>query len=192
MPEIQNLRKTIWNLNVEGESFKITYDGKTFESKISEQLKDTDKDGLPDIVEAKFLTDAKNPDSDGDGIADGKDTNPLTPKQRDVNDTTEIRQAVFSVLFATTSSRNAVVVVGRDEFAKQEYYCFSGAVLRASESRRGFVNLTSIDIRYQSENAATVWISDWEGEEAASIHEAKLKKINGKWVVVEFVMIMIS
>ncbi len=184
--------KAIGKLQVEGDILKVVYNNVTYETRISNQLKDIDKDGLPDIVEARFLTDAKNPDSDGDGIADGKDSNPLTPKQKDVNDTMEIRQAVFSALFATSNSRNAIVIVDRDEFAKQEYYGFSGAVLKSSESRQGFVNLTSIDIRYQSEDAATVWISDWEGNMASSVHEAKLKKINGKWVVIEFRLTLIS
>lgn len=192
IPEPQNLSEIKWDLYVEGDTFKIIYGDKTFESRISEQLKDADKDGLPDIVEARVLTDLQNPDSDGDGVPDGKDSNPLTPKHKETNDTMEIRQAVFSALFATTSSRNAIVVVDRDEFAKQEYYGFSGTVLRAPKSRDGFVNLTSIDIRYQSDDAATVNISDWEGSLAASGHEAKLKKIHGKWVVVEFRMTEIS
>ena len=141
---------------------------------------------MPDIVEARLLTDSQNPDSDSDGVPDGKDTNPLTPKQKETNDITEIRQAVFSALFATTSSQNAIVIVNRDEFAKQEYYGFSGTVLRSPESRQGFVNVTSIDIRYQSDDSATVGIGDYEGSMAGSHHEAKLKKIDGKWVVVEF------
>ena len=186
MPEPQDLSKTKWNLKVEGDTFKIEYNDKTYESKISDQLKDADKDGLPDIVEARLLTDSQNPDSDSDGVPDGKDTNPLTPKQKETNDITEIRQAVFSALFATTSSQNAIVIVNRDEFAKQEYYGFSGTVLRSPESRQGFVNVTSIDIRYQSDDSATVGIGDYEGSMAGSHHEAKLKKIDGKWVVVEF------
>ena len=182
----------IGKLQVEGDVLKIIYNNVTYETRISDQLKDTDKDGLPDIVEARFLTDAKNPDSDGDGVADGKDSNPLTPKQKDANDTMEIRQAVFSALFATSNSRNAIVIVDRGEFAEQEYYGFAGAVLRAPSHREGFVNVTSIDIRYQSKTEATARISDWEGNMAASVHEVKLKKINGKWVVIEFQLTRIS
>ncbi len=192
MPDMQNLQKTKWNFQVDGDTFKITYDDKTYESKISDELKDTDKDGLPDIVEARLQTKPGNPDSDGDGISDDKDSNPLTPKHKETNDAIEIRQAVFSVLFATTSSRNMINVVDRDEFAKQEYYGFSGPILRVSEHKQGMVNVTSIDIRYQSDDSATVSIRDYEASMAASSHEAKLKKINGKWVVVEFKMTMIS
>jgi len=38
--------------------------------------KDSDGDGLTDIVEDKFLTDKYNKDTDGDGIPDNLDTNP--------------------------------------------------------------------------------------------------------------------
>ncbi len=184
--------KAIGKLQVEGDTLKITYNNVTHETRISDQLKDTDKDGLTDFAEARFLTDPKNHDSDGDGVPDGKDSNPLTPKHKETNDMTEIRQAVFSALFATTSSQNTIVIVDRDEFAKQEYYGFAGAVLQAPKSRDGFVNVTSIDIKYQSDTDATASISDWEGSLAASGHEVKLKRIHGKWVVVEFGMTWIS
>ncbi len=88
-------------LQVEGDVLKITYNNASYETRISDQLKDTDKDGLPDNVEAQLLTDPKNPDSDADGVSDGKDSNPLTPKHKEINDKTEIRQAAFSALFAT-------------------------------------------------------------------------------------------
>lgn len=186
LPERQDLSKIKWNLKVDGDSVRIESDNKIYDIKISDQLKDADKDGLPDIVEARLSTNPNTPDTDGDGIPDGRDSNPLTPKHKETNDTTEIRQAVFSVLFATTSSRNFINIVDRDEFAKQEYYGYSGAVLRVPNSKEGLVNVTSIDIRYQSNDSATVSIRDYEGSLAASSHEAKLKKINGKWVVVDF------
>lgn len=151
----------------------------SYEVKISDQLKDTDKDGLPDIVEAKLSTELKNPDTDGDGVPDGKDSNPLTPKHKESNDITEIRQAAFSIIFATSNSQEMLLVFDRDEFAKQEYYGFAGPVIRAPKSIQGFVNLTSIDIRSQSEDSATVWINDYVGSLSASGHEVKLKKING-------------
>jgi hypothetical protein len=43
-----------------------------------------------------------------------------------------------------------------------------------------------------STTTATATISDWEGNLAASGHQAKLKKLHGKWVVVEFKMTWIS
>lgn len=196
MPQPRRISETTWDikcqLQIKGDSLRIVCDNKTYESRISDHLKDADKDGLPDIVETRLLTDPHNPDSDKDGLPDGIDSNPLTPKHSKTDDITEIRQAVFSVLFATCSSQNAMVIVDREDFANQEYYGFGGVVLRAPKSRDGFVNVTSINIKYQSDDAATATISDWEGSEAASVHEAKLKKITGKWIVVDFRLTLIS
>ena len=155
-------------------------------------MQDTDKDGLPDIVEARLFTDLEKSDSDGDGVVDGKDSNPLTPKSDETNDMTEIKQAVFSVMFATSNSQNVILVVDRAGLGKQEYYGLAGPVILSSQSIQGYVNLTSIDINYQSKDEATVTISDYVGSLSASGHDVKLKKIHGKWVVVSFEMTWIS
>jgi hypothetical protein len=149
---------------------------------------DSDKDGLLDHVEARLLTDPNGPDSDRDGLPDGRDCNPLTPKHNDTNDVTQIRQAVFSAFCATSNSRDTIVIVDRADFAKQEYYGYGGIVLRSPQSRDGFVNITSITVDLKSPDTATATIKDWEGNQAASRHLAKLKKLHGKWIVVEFEM----
>ncbi|WP_319507308.1 RICIN domain-containing protein [uncultured Methanolobus sp.] len=49
---------------------------------------DSDHDGLPDVVEYRIGTDPFNPDTDGDGIIDSKDTEPLVAfrsVQEDIN-----------------------------------------------------------------------------------------------------------
>jgi len=189
-PELHMSSKMQWTnkceLSVIEDVVKIEFINKNYEVKLGDQMKDTDKDGLPDSVEARLSTDPKNPDSDADGIPDGKDSNPLTPKHKEINDTTELRQAVFSLTFATSNSQSIVRVIDRGEFAKQEYYGYAGALIRVQKSIQGFVNLTSIDIRSQSEDSATVWINDYVGSLSARGQEVILKKINGKWVVIGF------
>ncbi|MDH4238540.1 MAG: hypothetical protein OEW48_03150 [Phycisphaerae bacterium] len=180
------------SFQIKKDSIKIVVDKQIWESRISDNLADLDKDGLPDLVEARLLTDPNNPDSDKDGLPDGKDSNPLTPRHSDNNDVTQIRQAVFSFLFATSNSQDALVIVGGADFARQEYYGFGGFVLRSPQSRDGFVNITGIKVELKSPDTATATISDWEGNLAASGHQAKLKKLHGKWVVVEFKMEWIS
>jgi hypothetical protein len=179
-------------LHVEGDSVTVTCTGTSAKTSISRSITDSDSDGLPDLVEERFLTDPNNPDSDGDGTADGNDSNPLTPPIKEPNDTHEIRQAVFSVLFATCESRDAVVVVDKGDFAKQEYHGFAGPVLRSAQKRDGFVNIMDLTVNLESPTSANASISDWEGSLAASGHEAKLRKIRGKWVVVQFAMTWIS
>jgi hypothetical protein len=183
-----------FRLQVKGDSVTVTCDAKTAKSSIAESLKDSDKDELPDIVEARLHTDPNNPDSDQDGVPDGSDSNPLTPKHKKSDDITEIRQAVFSAFFATSDCRDAILIVDNGDFAKQEYYGYGGFVLRGPKIREGlvFVNVTEFIVKIDSPTTATAHICDWEGNMAASVHEARLKKINGKWVVVKFMLVEIS
>jgi hypothetical protein len=180
------------SFQIKNDSIKIVVDEKTWESRISDHLVDSDKDALPDHVEARLLTDPNGPDSDNDGLPDGGDCNPLTPKHNDTNDVIQIRQAVFSTFCATSNSRDTIVIVDRADLAKQEYYGYGGIVLRSPKVRPGFVNITAIEVDIISPDTATATINDWEGNLAASGHMAKLKKLHGKWVVVEFKMTWIS
>ncbi|MHC4084327.1 MAG: hypothetical protein ACYSWZ_07040 [Planctomycetota bacterium] len=180
------------SFQIKNDSIKIVVDEKIWESRISDHLVDSDKDALPDHVEARLLTDPNDPDSDRDGLPDGRDCNPLTPKHNDTNDVNQIRQAVFSALCATSNSRDTIVIVDRADFAKQEYYGYGGIALRSPEIRPGFINITSIQVNFISLDTATAYIRDYEGNLSASVHQAKLKKLHGKWVVVEFKMTGIS
>lgn len=196
MPEFSPYVKRNWNekceFQIKADLIKIVIDGQIMESRINDHLVDSDKDGVPDPVEAHLLTNPKDPDSDKDGLPDGKDCNPLTPKHTKTDDVTEIRQAVFSALCATSNSQDAIVIVKRGDFAEQEYYGYGGCVLRSPQTRNGFINITDIRVKIESPTTATAGISDWEGNLAASVHEAKLKKLHGKWVIVEFKMTLIS
>jgi len=179
-------------LDIDNDIVVVTCDGWPYETSIKESLKDSDADGLPDIIEADLKTDPIVSDTDEDGVADGRDSNPLIPPHSNSSDESQIRQAVFAVLFATSSSTDAIVIVDRGQFAEQEYDGFAGPVLRSVENRDGFVNITNMTVTLESPTAATARISDWEGSLAASMHEAKLTKINDKWVIVEFNLTMIS
>src|SRR5882724_6523784 len=47
--------------------------------RLADLTRDTDGDGLTDLAEERLLTDPRRPDSDGDGIPDGRDPLPLVP-----------------------------------------------------------------------------------------------------------------
>jgi hypothetical protein len=49
-----------------------------------------------------------------------------------------------------------------------------------------------MQVKIDSPTAATAIVEDWEGDLAASGHEAKLRKIKGNWVVVQLRMTWIS
>lgn len=58
------------------EHFKLAEDGLLLTFDLQTLPRDSDGDGLTDIVEAKFHTDPNIPDTDGDGIPDNLDLNP--------------------------------------------------------------------------------------------------------------------
>ena len=59
-----------------GADYELVKDGLLLTIDFETLRKDSDDDGLTDIVEAKFMTDPLNSDTDGDGIIDGLDMNP--------------------------------------------------------------------------------------------------------------------
>lgn len=58
------------------EKFATVKDSIAIELDISKIIKDSDNDGLMDIVEDRMLLNPNKPDTDGDGIIDSKDKNP--------------------------------------------------------------------------------------------------------------------
>ncbi len=174
------------------EAFVLTEADRSVHFKLSEQTMDSDWDGLSDLMEERLGADPANPDSDGDGVLDGLDGNPLTPRHQTVGDIEEIRQAAFSALFATCDSRDVLYIVDNGDFARQEYYGYGGFILPAAESVAGRFNLAEITVKIEGDTTATATIVDWESNMAASGHEARLEKVHGKWVVVAFTLTWVS
>lgn len=65
-------------------------------ARLSDLLRDTDGDGLTDLVERRILTDPENRDTDGDGIDDGADPFPQIPDQPGAPSTGVVAQTVES------------------------------------------------------------------------------------------------
>ena len=63
-------------------SYQLVKDGLLLTLDLKTLRKDSDGDGLTDIVEAKFRTDSNNDDTDGDGIPDNMDMNPRFASNR--------------------------------------------------------------------------------------------------------------
>ena len=77
-----------------GPSYQLAKDGLLLTLDLETLRKDSDGDGLTDIVEAKFRTDPKNADTDGDGVPDNLDLNPRFASQR--TDKSVIYEAVLN------------------------------------------------------------------------------------------------
>jgi len=94
--------------------------------------KDTDHDGLPDVVEARLGLDPAKADTDGDGIPDGKDANPLAKPNPAPSDRKRLLQAVFSALYGGDPSPDPILVMLEPQYW-QEFYGARGRVLCISK-----------------------------------------------------------
>lgn len=74
--------------------YELIQDGLLLTIDMETLKRDTDDDGLTDIVETKFRTNPNNPDTDGDGIPDKVDLNPRYNLPR--TDRTAIYEAVLN------------------------------------------------------------------------------------------------
>jgi len=80
--------------------YELVKDGLLLTIDMETLRKDSDGEGLTDIVESRFMTDPFNSDTDGDGIADGLDLNPrmLVPR----SEKTVVYEYLIQFCFADT------------------------------------------------------------------------------------------
>jgi hypothetical protein len=69
--------------------------------------RDTDRDGLTDLMEERILTDPNSVDTDGDGLPDGADSLPQVAFRQSAGDTTAIIAAVFDAYYGSDIAENA-------------------------------------------------------------------------------------
>ena len=149
--------------------------------------RDSDGDGWTDIEEGRIGTNPHAPDSDGDGIPDGRDVCPLWPlpfaTAPDDNDTI-LQRAVFAA-FALTGSRQMLYVTPATPRVHVRGY--GGPIIfeRPLPSRGSSGGVyVSWRIRDRGVADAVVEVTDWEGPLAAGGQDVFLKKVLGRWSVV--------
>jgi len=154
---------------------------------LEEIERDSDGDGWTDLEEGRIGTNPHAPDSDGDGIPDGRDVCPLyAAPQTGTSDDNEtiIQRAVFAA-FALTGSRQLLYVTPSTPRVHISGYggpiVFDRAIPRDGSSGGVYV---SWKIRDRSSTDAVVEVTDWEGVLAAGGQDVFLRKTLGKWVVV--------
>jgi hypothetical protein len=84
---------------------------KPIELKLADLRKDTDADGLTDLVEQRLGTRLDVADTDGDGLKDGEDANPLVAPSKSPADREFILQSVFSAVAGGDLEREPILVV---------------------------------------------------------------------------------
>jgi hypothetical protein len=171
-------------LKCQGSIITLFFDKLSFSFSSSELMNDFDNDGLVDDVELLLTTNPRSNDTDRDGIKDGADCNPIVPNKNKINDTTEIKQAVFFNEIATSNSKRTIVAFEKNERDLQEYFGCGGYVIGSNSYIKGFANFSFHDLTINND-AAQISISmgrDYKGE----YKEIKLNKINGKWYIVDY------
>jgi hypothetical protein len=73
--------------------------------------KDSDGDGLPNLVEKRFGTDPNNADTDGDGVRDDRDANPLGKPAPPGLDRAQLFQTAFTAVFGRETSFEPIIVL---------------------------------------------------------------------------------
>ena len=80
--------------------YELVKDGLLLTIDLETLRKDSDGDGFTDIVEARFMTDPFNNDTDGDGVADGLDLHPRISVPR--SEKTVVYEYLIQTRFADT------------------------------------------------------------------------------------------
>lgn len=104
---------------------------KTYKLSLNSMRKDTDHDGLSDLIEMRLGTDPDNPDTDGDGVDDYHDANPLAKPSSNAD--VLMLQQIFNGIFNGRQSHIPVIVIA-DKRYWQEFHGTSSRVLCMSKS----------------------------------------------------------
>jgi HEAT repeat protein len=159
-------------------------------------LKDSDGDGLPDCIEARFLTDPLNADTDGDGIPDSKDLNPLAPRRLS-SERDRIRQAALERLNywherkPDMSEPAPMMIVVTDGEERQEFQGYPGVILNLSPKERN--EFWSRFGRFGISSEEVIITSFKDGDKQATVHtftgheafSVTLVKLGDSWVATE-------
>ena len=132
-----------------GATYELVKDGLLLTVDLETLRKDSDNDGLTDIVEAKFFTNPNNADTDGDGITDDLDLNPRVAVPR--TDKTLVFEKVLN-----NDTRDTIL------FSDNQEICF------ANEQTSTFLIVTDDpDLQaVQPKSARVIVLSQKEFEEA--------------------------
>jgi hypothetical protein len=164
----------------------FTSDGETVQIAIDEIERDSDGDGWTDLEEGRIGTNPHNPDSDDDGIPDGRDVCPLYAAPAGADDSSMILQAAVFGAFALTGSRELLYVTPQTPRVHLAGYggpvIYDRAIPKSGDGEGG--TYVSWKITNKTSDDAIVQLTDWEGMLAAGGQDVSLKKIGGKWIVV--------
>jgi len=146
--------------------------------------RDSDTDGWSDLEEHALGLDPRNPDTDGDGAVDGRDTCPdlgrTQPQKEDAN-TDMIARAFFAVRGFSASRRVMVMRNG-----SVHLFGYGAPILSKSRSGARFDGAVW-SIEDQTDTSARVWVFDGQGEAMVELHRKQ-----GRWIALRIPQYRIS
>jgi len=169
--------------------------------------KDSDNDGLTDIEEEVLFTDCNNPDTDGDGVKDFDDINPLRKPVENPTDTMKIRQAVVNEYVGKRKGfyQGGLLIVTSESGETQCFENLAPRVLsfnnseytlykKRFRSEKGyFSNIQFESITFsQDKRSAEVEFSDYFAPGAGAGHKVRLRKVDDEWIVISVIDTWIS
>jgi hypothetical protein len=165
---------------------------------ISAVTVDSDGDGWTDVEERRLGLRPDRVDSDGDGIPDAADVSPQyapSPTESEDVEATILARTVFAG-YGLTGARAVMLAKGNSR--PLQLWGLGGPVLFGVDRADwivkygGALPLLNWKLSHLSETDATVVIGDFEGGLAAAGYTARLRKIQGEWIVVSYRMDWIS
>ena len=161
-------------------------DGETVQIAIDDIERDSDGDGWTDLEEARIGTNPHNPDSDDDGIPDGRDVCPLYAAPSGADDSSMILQAAVFGAFALTGSRELLYVTPQTPRVHLTGYAgpvlYDRAIPKSGDGNGG--TYVSWKIVNKTADDAMVQLTDWEGLLGGGGQDVTLKKFGSRWIVV--------
>ncbi|MGD2090405.1 MAG: hypothetical protein PVH61_29805 [Candidatus Aminicenantes bacterium] len=161
--------------------------------------KDSDNDGLKDREEEVLLTDANNPDTDGDGIDDFKDFDPIRKAIQHPSESMRVREMVIKEFFSKkrVSHRGDLLIIVSESEETQTFdnpkfriLSFNPAeykryVDRFNTRKEGFFHIRFDKIEFSPDKKSVeVEFSYFPTSFTGDGHRMRLRKVNDEWVVV--------
>lgn len=136
--------------------------------------KDTDADGLADLVERRWGTRPDDPDSDEDGLKDGVDPAPLA-KPRKIR---LVESAIQEALnLKTAGIRSGSLIIATPGIEHFQLAAFASPVLWAGEKKPADMTLTAM----LSSKADSAVVTILGGGRESGSQDVHLRKVNGRW-----------
>jgi hypothetical protein len=172
---------------------------RSFATSLSELARDSDADGWTDIEEQRMGLDPRNPDTDGDGIPDGRDSCPNWRSRNagSVDETEIVLQKTALALFGLPGAERFGLLLAGPNAYRISLIGSAGPLVygRAADARSAWgLGACWVDwqIVRRTPTATTVALTMASGDLAFRWYEVYLQNQGGTWVVVLVTLVAVS